>query len=62
MLTLKSETGNYFLKILMLLKTVENLFDNFSYGTVDRHVEIKFSEAVLLKMREHLSLRTLFVN
>ena len=62
MLTLKSETGNYFLKILMLLKTVGNLFDNFSDETVDRHVEIKFSEAVLLKMREHLSLRTLFVN
>ena len=60
MLTLKLETGNYFLKILMLLKTVENLFDNFTDGTVD-HVEIKFSEAVLLKMRELLS-ASLFVN
>ena len=60
MLTLKLETGNYFLKILMLLKTVENLFDNFTDGIFD-HVEIKFSEAVLLKMRELLS-TSLFVN
>ena len=29
-----------FLKILMSLKTVENLFDNFCDGTID-HVEIK---------------------
>ena len=39
-LTLKWETGNYLFKILISLKTVGNLFDNFDDETVD-HVEIK---------------------
>ena len=41
-LTVKSETGNYLFKILISLKTVGNLFDNFNDETVD-HVEIKLS-------------------
>ena len=41
-LTLKSETGNYLVKILISLKTVGNLFDNFNDVTVDL-CEIKFN-------------------
>ena len=41
-ITLKSKTGNYLFKILISLKTVGNLFDNFDDETVD-HVERKFS-------------------
>ena len=39
-LALKSETGNFLFKILISLKTVGNLSDNFDDETVD-HVEIK---------------------
>ena len=43
---LQIKTGNYFLKLLMSLKkTVENLFDYFSYATVSP-VEIEFKAAL----------------
>ena len=48
-LTLKSETGIHFLKILMSLKTVLEKFLIFS---VMEHVEIKFKQAVFWKMCE----------